>query len=86
MQIPINVISDDALSVQTDVLVLKYAQASYGVDRAVTNRLSILHANLVSSLPEFGHFHRVDTFGTLGSKEILYVGVENIREFRYQSI
>ena len=53
MQIPINVISDDALSIQTDVLVLKYAQASYGVDYAVTNRLSKLHANLASSLPEF---------------------------------
>ena len=82
MQIPINVISDDALSFQADVLVLKYAQASYGVDHAVTKRLSKLHAKLGSSLPEFGKFLKIDTFGVLGAKEVLYVGVEALPEFR----
>jgi hypothetical protein len=86
MQIPIRVTSNDALVIETDVLVLKYAQTLMGVDYAVTNRLSKLNANLISSLPKFGKFHQVDTFGTLGAKEILYVGVETPREFRYQSI
>ena len=86
MQIPINVINNDALAVQTDVLVLKYAQANYGVDYAVTTRLAKLHTNLVSSLPEFGKFLQIDTFGALGAKEILYVGVEELSEFRYQNI
>jgi hypothetical protein len=86
MQIPIKVISDDALVLQTDVLVLKYAQALFGVDHAVTNRLSKLHANLISSLPEFGKFLQIDTFGALGAKEILFVGVEQLFEFRYQNI
>lgn len=86
MQIPITVLSNDALVIQTDVLVLKYAQMLFGVDYAVTNRLSKLHTDLNSSLPKFGNFLRIDTFGALGAKEILYVGVEQLFEFRYQNI
>lgn len=86
MEIPIAVINDDALRIQADVLVLKFAQDLFGVDNAVTDRLSKLHRNLTSSLPEYGKFLQVETFGTLGAKEILYVGVEPLYDFRYQNI
>jgi hypothetical protein len=86
MQIPIKVISDNALVMETDVLILKFAQALFGVDRVVVDRLSKLQTNLLSLLPEYGKFLRVDTFGTLRAKEVLFVGVEQLFEFRYQNI
>jgi len=86
MQIPISVISNDALTIQTDVLILKYAQFLFGVDQAVAIRLSKLHTNLIESLPENGKFVLSDTFGTLGAKEVLFVGVETLSHFRYQNI
>ena len=86
MQIPIRVVNNDALAINADVLVLKHAQALFGVDRNVFYRLSKLHANLESSLPEYGKFLQVDSFGTIGVKEVLFVGVEQLSEFRYQNI
>ncbi len=86
MQIPIRVVNNDALAINADVLVLKYAQALFGVDYVAVNRLSKLHANLHSSLPEYGNFLQVDTYGMIGVKEILFVGVEQLFEFRYQNI
>jgi hypothetical protein len=86
MQIPIRITSNDAMTIQTDILVLKYAQKLYGADRAAFNKLSKLHKNLLESLPSTGDFIRVDTFGTLGAKEVLFVGVEQLHEFRYRNI
>lgn len=86
MQIPISVVSNDALAIQTDVLVLKYAQHLFGVDRLIANRLAKLHTNLMDSLPKFGDFVHFDTFGTLGAKEVLFTGVETISQFSYQNI
>jgi len=86
MQIPIKVVNNDALAINADILVLKYAQALFGVDRIAFNRLSKLHANLLSSLPEYGSFLQVDSFGSIGVKEVLFVGVEQLFEFRYQNI
>lgn len=86
MQIPIKVINDNALVMDTDVLILKYAQALFGVDRVVVDRLSKIQTDLLSLLPEYGKFLRVDTFGSLRAKEVLFVGVEQLFEFRYQNI
>jgi hypothetical protein len=86
MQIPIRITIEDAMTIQTDILVLKYAQDLYGVDRAAFNRLSKLHKNLLGSLPRTGQFLHVDTFGTLSAKEVLFVGVEQLHEFRYRNI
>ncbi|HRN67708.1 MAG TPA: hypothetical protein PK205_11490 [Promineifilum sp.] len=86
MQISIRVVNNDALVINADVLVLKHAQALFGVDRKVVHRLSKLHANLDSSLPEYGKFLQVDSFGTIGVKEVLFVGVEQLFEFRYQNV
>ncbi len=41
---------------------------------------------MLSSRPEYGKFLQVDTFGTIGVKEVLFVGVEQLFEFRYQNI
>ena len=86
MEIPVKVIYGDALIVDADVLILKHAQRTYGLDRIVAERLSKLHATLPSSLPEYGDFLRIDTFGALGAKEVLFVGVEELFQFTYQNI
>jgi len=86
MNIPIKVIIGDALTINTDVLVLKFAQGLFGVDLIVTERLNKIHSNLTKLLPETGNFLQIDTYGSLGAKEVLYVGVEPLSVFRYQNI
>ena len=86
MPISIEVIEEDALKIQADVLILKYAQANYGVDKLVSDRLSKLQPNLFNSLPSAGNFLLINTCGSLGTEEVLFVGVEPLYDFRYQKI
>ena len=86
MQIPIKIVNNDAFAINADVLVLKHAQALFGVDHIAVNRLSKLHENLLSVLPKYGKCLQVETFGTIGVKDVLFVGVEQLNEFRYQNI
>ncbi len=86
MKIPITIKNENALTIQTDVLILKHAQALYGADYSAASRLSKLQGNLMSSLPRPGKFLQIDSFGIFGAKEVLFVGVEDITKFRYQGI
>lgn len=86
MKIPIKVVNGNVFAINADVLILKHAQALFGVDSIAVNRLSKLHVDLLSSLPEYGKFLLLDTFGTIGVKEVLFVGVEHLFEYRYRNI
>ncbi len=82
----VSVAEGDALEVRTDVLVLKYAQGLFGVDSAVADRLAKSQHALKSKLPEPGGFLQLATSGVIGAKEVLFVGVEHLYDFGYQSI
>jgi hypothetical protein len=86
MQIPIVIETGDALKIKADVLVLKYAQDLFGVDYQATNKLAKFHNKLFDLLPPKGDFLQVQTFGSFGVNEVLYVGVVYLYEFRYQNI
>lgn len=86
MDIPIRVKNGDALEVQADILVLKHAQHLYGADYIVASRLSKFHDELMNSLPEPGDFYYVPTYGSLGVKGVLFVGVKPLNQFRYGEI
>ena len=84
--ITVEVETGDALKVQADVLVLKYAQALHGVDKVVAHRVSAFHPNLFSFLPGIGEYLLVETYGSLGVNLVLFVGVNPLWQFGYREI
>jgi len=76
------VLQADALAYPSDLLVLKYAQASYGLDEAAVRVAGID----VTSLPAVGDsLLVVDPLG-MASRNLLFLGVEPIDIFGYRSI
>lgn len=78
----VNVVEDDVLTYSCDLLVLKYAQASYGVDKAVAEVAGV-NPDL---LPRVGGDLPVSRPRNLGYDSLLFVGVSPIQEFGYASI
>jgi hypothetical protein len=83
-EISISVVHGDVLKFDADVLVLKYAQALYGVDRAVYERLSGPQIDL--RLPGVSGFTFLGTHGFIEARHVLFVGVKPLRDFEYAEI
>jgi hypothetical protein len=83
-EIVISVVHGDVLEFDADVLALKYAQALYGADRAVYERLSGTKAEL--RLPKISGFTFIETHGLIEARHVLFVGVKPLREFGYAEI
>jgi len=86
MQVTVEVKTGDALKIQADVLALKYAQDLFGVDAVVASHLSKFHTDLITSLPRIGEHLLVESYGSLGVKAVLFVGVNPLWRFGYQEI
>lgn len=86
MQVAVEVKTGDAFKIQADVLVLKYAQQSWGVDAAITSHLSRFHKDLFSSLPLIGECLLIESYGSLAATTVLFVGVKPIGHFDYQEV
>jgi hypothetical protein len=80
------IVEGDALDISADVLVLKYAQALYGVDGLVVDRLEAAGSRVLSRLPKPGECRLVETMGQLGVPRTLFVGVVGLRAFGYEAI
>jgi hypothetical protein len=76
----------DVLTFPGDVLVVKYAQHSYGLDRAVLSLLSSQQQELPQMMPLEGDELVVATHGQVASTLVLFVGVEPLDRFGYQEI
>jgi hypothetical protein len=74
----------DALKLDADVLALKYAQALYGVDWAVHQRLS--EVGSPPHLPKPGAFTLQRGDGLFGARSVLFVGVKSLDQFGYAEI
>ena len=85
-QISISVRCGDALQTDCDVLVLKYAQARFGVDRAASSRLEAAGIDILPLLPKPGGFRLVLTNGALAASSVLFVGVASLGQFDYAGI
>jgi len=86
MEIQIHVKSDDAMEIKGDVLILKYAQQLLNIDAQAFDRLSKFHADLSAKLPKPGDCLLLQSYGSLGVDSVLFVGVEQLFKFSYQSI
>lgn len=74
----------DAFSEPADVLVLKHAQALYGVDLAAVKILE--NAGRAIPLPTPWSFRLVDSASGISASRILFVGVPPLPEFGYREI
>ena len=85
LRVRIEIQEGDVLRFPADVLALKYAQALYGADSAVYERLSEIGRE-PSSLPRVNGFKLVDTKGAIAADIVLFVGVVPLYQFGYQEI
>lgn len=76
----------DALTLDADVLVLKYAQALYGVDKAVVQRLDQLGIATTAALPPVGETRLFASGTAITASRLLFVGVSELRAFDYEGI
>jgi hypothetical protein len=80
--VQLRVLEADALSYETDLLVLKHAQRSYGVDAKAVQGARIN----VATLPAVGENLLVRAPSRVGPRNLLFIGVEPIHFFGYQFI
>ena len=76
----------DALSFRADVLALKYADALYGVDRAVVHALTAAGVSIEARLPKAGGFYLTPAMDAVTADQVLFVGVGPLRQFGYGEI
>ena len=76
----------DAFEVKGDVLVLKHAQALYGLDRAVVKRLQEFESNIEEKLPEPNNEFLTEGNPIENFEKILFVGVPTLHKFQYDEI
>ncbi len=85
-EVSIRIDEGDALNYRVDVLAVKYAQAYYGLDRAIVDRFRGAGFSTESLQPQPGHFELVSSHGQAMATNILFFGVVRLQEFRYQKI
>lgn len=85
-EVRIQVVEGDALALDTDVLALKYAQASYGVDAAVAEVLRQAGEAPDHLTPRPDGFRLVAGRDAIGAGHVLFVGVAPLHEFGYRDI
>ena len=84
--IKIEIVEGDVLTIEADVLALKYAQKSYGADEIVSKRLVErgIDRSLMQPGPET--FRLVSGVGAVEADDVLFVGVVPLRQFAYREI
>lgn len=87
MSVELSVVRDDVTAVAADVLLLKHAQAHYGADAVVADRLTrsgrLSEADLS---PDDGSHVLLPSAGEIAAPHVLFVGVPGLRQFRYREI
>jgi hypothetical protein len=84
--IEIAVETGDALTWPADVLALKYAQSSYGVDEAVLAKFKAKGVDLSEQLPRPSEFYLTPSQGVVNAATVLFVGVAPLHQFDYKEI
>jgi hypothetical protein len=76
----------DALTFKADVLVLKHAQALYGVDELAVEALEQGGVDVRARLPPPDGFRLIPSNGLLGADAVLFLGVGQLRSLDYQEL
>lgn len=86
MKQDISIREGDALEFECDVLILKYAQKLYGVDKAAFERISSTQPEVAAGLPSIGGYLLVKTKRVIPASQILFVGTKSLYDFDYDDI
>jgi len=84
--IKIQVVNEDATKFGVDVLVLKYAQDYYGLEKYICDILIANGLKETELRPKLGGHRLVNSVIELSAKKILLIGVKTLYDFRYQEI
>lgn len=84
--VEISVVNGDVTSFDADVLVLKYVQAHYGLDRVLSQKITRLGIDESQFSPTPGTSSYFYSRGGIRPKNILVVGVARLYEFNYKDI
>lgn len=80
----VNVQYGDILRIDSDVLILKYAQHFYGVDKTISGLLA--PDDWGRFAPHVGGHVLADTYGKIAARRVLFVGVPSWDNFDYAQI
>jgi hypothetical protein len=85
-KIIVEIVSADAINYESDILVLKYAQGLYGLDRAI---VAIFEENGVfihNNLPKAGEYFIAETTSGIVSPNVIFIGTPSLSRFGYKEI
>jgi len=85
-KIIVEVINEDAIHYASDILVLKYAQNLYGLDRAVVSIFEQDGLYIQNDLPKSGKCLVVDTPDDIAPSKVIFIGTPSLRSFGYKEI
>ena len=74
----------DALTIKADVLAVKYAQDFYGLDAQVAHLIQAEGSQ--APQPERGSFRLVPAVKGVAARHVLFLGVDDLWQFRYPEI
>jgi hypothetical protein len=87
MALQVSIEKSDVTSVETDVLLLKYAQRLYGADESVAIRLFQRGTCTEEELaPEPAQYRFWPTRGAIGARHALFLGTPRLQDFRYDEM
>lgn len=86
MRIKVAVQHGDALTYEADVLVVKHAQALYGLDEIVHDRLAGTGEDPESLRPSAGSFSIHESNSALSARWVLIIGTVGLSGFGYREI
>jgi hypothetical protein len=80
-------IEGNVIAAPSDLLLLKYAQNSYGADGMVSERLIAGRRCRAQDIqPEPGKCVLIDTYGTIAPKQVMFMGTPNLHAFDYDEM
>lgn len=82
----VEVINEDAITYESDILVLKYAQRLYGLDRAIVSIFEQDGSSVQNNLPMIGEYFVVDTPEDITPPKVIFIGTPRLRSFGYKEI
>jgi hypothetical protein len=85
-KVSLTIEQQDALEFQADILILKFARSHYGLDLAISSKLTTQGIPHEAFMPDDGYTELIDSKGILGVKHILVVGVKSLWDFAYFEI
>ena len=84
--IAFSLINNDIRSVETDVIAMKYAQSFFGADAAIAMALESAGVPTDQLRLKVGEHIMIESQRAVSASKVLFVGVPQLYEFRYQQI